>query len=46
MKITVTITQTDGTTIEKSFDRQDISMSWAYMKIQADNVQSVHLQKT
>ena len=43
--IKVTITQTNGMTTEKVFDRTDVAIRWAILKIQADDVKSVNIEK-
>lgn len=41
----VTITQTNGMTTEKVFDRLEVAFRWALLKIQSDEVLSVHIEK-
>lgn len=41
----VTITQTNGMTDEKVFERVEVAIRWAALKIQSDIVKSVEIVK-
>ena len=45
MEIKVTITQTNGMTSDKVFDRFEVAFRWALLKIQQDEVSSVNIEK-
>ncbi len=45
MNIKVTITQTNGMTTEKVFERPEVAFRWALLKIQSDGVSAVNIEK-